>query len=118
MSTSSCSPLAENFAFLAQRLAEQADVLVDHLVVRAHFHRHGVALQADPVDSGVLRIIQLLVPVGVLKMQLRPADENREIQHAVQRQFLRLPRPFPARMPPDLGGNIELAAVVPLRQPQ
>jgi len=95
------------------------DVLVDPLIFSADCDSHRVPLQPYPVDHRFLRVVQLRMPVAFLpEKQFGPADQNCKVDHPVQRQFLRLPRPLFSRISPDFCGNIQFSAVIPLRKSQ
>ena len=85
----------------------------------AYLHRHGVPLQADAVHLGMLRVVAPGEAVGLLlEIELGPAGQNRQIQHPVEGQLLRLAGPLLPGVPPHLGGDVHLAPVVPLGQAQ
>ena len=111
--------LPEQLAVPGQGVLEQTEILVDVVAGGAYLHRHGVPLQADAVHLGMLRVVAPGEAVGLLlEIELGPAGQNRQIQHPVEGQLLRLAGPLLPGVPPHLGGDVHLAPVVPLGQAQ
>lgn len=109
---------ADQLIVLAHRLAEQLNILVNHFIVSAYFHAHGIALQANPVNERVGRIVKFFIAVGFPKIKFGPTDQDSQVQNPMDGQLFGLTGPFLAGMAPDLGRYINPAPVVPLGQPQ
>ena len=94
---------------------------MDHKDAR-HFRLHILAILFFAVMAvylGVLRVVAPGEAVGLLlEVELGPAEEYGQIQHPVEGQLLRLARPLLPGVPPDLGGDVHPAPVVPLGQAQ
>ena len=99
-------------------LVEEFHVAFDALVIRAYRHVHRPALQVDPVQKGIVRVILFALMITRHEIQPGFADEDGEIERPVQRHLLRLPRPFFAGVAPDLCGDLDASPLVPLGQPQ
>jgi hypothetical protein len=87
-------PFRQQFVVPAERVPEQPDVFVDHLVVGADFDGHGIALQADAVNDRIGRVVELPIPVGLGKVLFCPTDEDGQIEDACIGSSFRLAGPL------------------------
>lgn len=105
---------ADSFSFFAEDVAEEFDVLVDEGVVGIDGDGHGGSLEGDLADGGVGGVVQFFEAVGAFHVLLGFADEEGEVEDAMEGEFLGLAGPFLAGVTPDFGGDVHAAAVVPL----
>ena len=111
--------LSQQLSVSGQGILKKTEISVNMTVICTDRDRHGVALQANTVNGRVLFVVSLGIAIPLIpKVTNGTAGEDRQVQHPVERELLRLPGPLLSGAPPDLGRDVWSALAAPLGQTQ